>query len=66
VYLSLLTSVHIYLLITRSKARHLKPNTLFAVAVSLVLVSLVGSVVPFATDHYGRLGKRHTYIHRLG
>jgi len=57
VYLSLLTTVHIFLLITRSKAQHMKVSTMWRLALLSVLLSLGGSVGPFVTDHYGLLGK---------
>jgi multisubunit Na+/H+ antiporter MnhB subunit len=56
VYLSLLATVHIFLLITRSRAEHMKMNSLIKVGVGLVVLSLLGSLVPFATDQYGKLG----------
>lgn len=57
VYFSLLTTVHIYLMITRSRGKHLKKQALLGYSVLLLSLAFVGSMVPLATDQYGLMGE---------
>jgi hypothetical protein len=57
VFISLLMSVHMYLLIARAKSRHLTKQFLNKAAGLLVFISFLASLVPFITDQYGLLGK---------
>jgi phosphatidylserine synthase len=56
VFLSLLTVVHLFLLITRSKVHHLTHKDIARASALLVLLALFCSLAPLITDQYGRLG----------